>query len=174
MGSGSSLKNVTKPGGWGKGGQVAPPPDPFEQAYGLGGSGKGGSYTPPGYDQRMATYEAQRQALDAQAAQNLALRQNYSSGFTQNFQPFQGSYSYQQPTYYQPPPQQQYQPQSFMPQQFYSPPQPYFSPYMNQFQMAGGQFYQQPYSYQPQAPFMQPGGRAQYFAQRNMGKGGFY
>ena len=60
------------------------------------------------------------------------------------------------------------------PQQFYSPPQQYFSPYMNQFQMAGGQFYQQPYSYQPSGyqPFSQMGGRSQYFAQR--GKGGFY
>lgn len=137
--------------------------DPFLSSYGInrGVGGKGGSYTPPGYEQRIAGYEEQRNELDAQAAQNLALRQNYSSPYVDNFSQFTGNYSYQQP-YYMPPPQQ-----------FYSPPQQYFSPYMNQFQMAGSQFYQQPYSpYYQQGPFMQPGGRSQLFAQR--GKGGFY
>lgn len=182
MGSGTGLNKVVSPGGKGfKAGGDPMANDPFLQNYGLKSQGfintftplfgsalatgmlGNKSYTPPGYDQRMATYEAQRQALDAQAAQNLALRQNYSLPYVDNFQQFTGNYSYQQP-YYTPPPQQ-----------FYSPPQQYYSPYMNQFQMAGSQFYQQPYSYQPSPyyqPFMQPGGRSQYFAQR--GKGGFY
>ena len=156
MGSGPALNTVVSPGG--KGFRAGEQRDPFNEAYNLGGGGKGGPYTPPGYDQRIAGYEAQRNQLDAQAAQNLALRQNYSSPYVDNFQQFTGNYSYQQP-YYMPPPQQ-----------FYSPPQQYYSPYMNQFQMAGSQFYQQPYSYQPQPSFYQPfsqmGGRSQMFGQQ--------
>ena len=171
MGSGPALNTVVSPGG--KGFRAGEQRDPFNEAYNLGGGGKGGSYTPPGYDQRIAGYEAQRNELDAQAAQNLALRENYSSPYTNNFQQFTGNYSYQQP-YYMPPPQQSFQQQFFPQQQFFSPQQQYFSPYMNQFQMAGNQFYQQPYSYQPSGyqPFSQMGGRSQLFAQR--GKGGFY
>jgi hypothetical protein len=164
---------VISPGG--KGFRAGQGPDPFLDTYGLNsGGGKGGSYTPPGYDQRIAGYETERNELDAQAARNLALRQNYGSPYTDNFQQFTNNYSYQQP-YYMPPTQQSFQQQFFPQQQFFSPQQQYFSPYMNQFQMAGSQFYQQPYSYQPQPSFYQPfsqmGGRSQLFAQR--GKGGF-
>ena len=162
MGAGADFSKIISPGGKGLANPMAN--DEFARNYNLnGGIGGKGGYTPPGYEQRIAGYEAERNELDAQAARNLALRQNYSSPYTDNFQQFTGNYSYQQP-YYMPPPQQ-----------FYSPPQQYYSPYMNQFQMAGSQFYQQPYSpspYYQQGPFMQPGGRSQLFAQR--GKGGFY
>ena len=68
-----------------------------------------GDYTPPGYDQRIAGYEAQKQALDAQEAQNRALRQDYSSPYMDNFQQTIGNYNYQQP----PPPPQTYPDQPF-------------------------------------------------------------
>jgi hypothetical protein len=159
MGSGPSIDKVISPGG--KGFKAGQGPDPFEQAYGLGG--KGGYTQQPSYQSNYIDPYSQ------------PFRQSpISDPYAGSFQPFTGSYGYQQPMYS--PPQQYYPP----PQQYYSPPQQYFSPYMNQFQMAGGQFYQQPYSYQPspyyqQGPFMQPTGRTQFFANQNMGgKGGYY
>jgi hypothetical protein len=168
MGSGPALNTTISPGG--KGGQVASP-GPIRLPGGKGQPRR------PEYETRLEGYEAERRALDAQAARNVAsMDAGYSSDYMRSFSPFRGTTSYQQPTYYQPPQQQFFTPppqQFFAPpqQQFYSPPQQYFSPYMNQFQTAGSQFYQQPYSPQPyfqQGPFMQPGGRQQYFSQ-NMG-----
>ncbi len=146
MGSGPSIDKVISPGG--KGFKAGQGPDPFEQAYGLGGKG--------GYTQQPS-YQSNYIDPYSQPFRQSPIADPYAGAF----QPFTGSYGYQQPMY-------------SPPQQYYSPPQQYFSPYMNQFQMAGNQFYQQPYSYQPSGyqPFSQMGGRSQYFAQR--GKGGFY
>ena len=155
MGSGPSIDKVISPGGKGRVQGDPMANDPFINTY-MGG-GKGGYTQQPSYQSNYIDPYSQ------------PFRQSpIADPYAGTFQPFTGSYGYQQPMYS--PPQQFYSP----PQQFYSPPQQYFSPYMNQFQMAGNQFYQQPYSYQPSGyqPFPQMGGRSQYFAQR--GKGGFY
>ena len=184
--------------------QIAPPPPPpptnnlqimeYQPNLGavggaIGNSVMGLAQTPASLggttDQRLAFYDAQRQAMDAQAAQNLAAKQGFRDPYQNAFDPFTGSYAYQRPNFFQPPPQQQfaspqqqqYQPQFFYPQQQgYTPPQQYFSPYMNQFQptnqMAGNQFYQQP-SFQPQQPMgFQPQGGKGFQPQGGM-RGGF-
>jgi hypothetical protein len=164
------------PGGKGVGQQR----DPFLENYGLKSQGFVNTFTPL-FGSILGTGLIGNKNSYTPSGSNYI--DPYSQPFRQSpiadpyagaFQPFTGSYGYQQPMYS--PPQQFYSP----PQQYYPPPQQYFSPYMNQFQMAGGQFYQQPYSYQPspyyqQGPFMQPTGRTQFFANQNMGgKGGYY
>lgn len=148
--------------------QVAPPPPPnqiMEYRPPVGGAMTG---APGNVPLGLSSYDT-RPPLQA------PVKDPYENAF----QPFTGSYAYQQPQYMPPPqfsqqrpPQQQFfQSPQFPQQQQFPPQQQYFSPYMNQFQPAGQQFYQQPYS-QPQQMGFQPQGGKGFQPQGGM-RGGF-